>query len=63
MSCAINTPNLVKPTTLEAIERVIARTGYVPNFLAGGLRPVEPGCLRPSFHRCPARSPPRRSKV
>ncbi|WEX88008.1 LacI family DNA-binding transcriptional regulator [Sinorhizobium garamanticum] len=37
VSRAINTPRLVKPKTLEAIERVIARTGYVPNLLAGGL--------------------------
>ncbi|NTJ44203.1 LacI family DNA-binding transcriptional regulator [Agrobacterium larrymoorei] len=37
VSRALNTPNLVKPPTLEAIERVIARTGYVPNLLAGGL--------------------------
>ncbi len=37
VSRAINTPNLVKPRTLDAIERVIARTGYVPNLLAGGL--------------------------
>jgi LacI family gluconate utilization system Gnt-I transcriptional repressor len=37
VSRAINTPKLVKPHTLEAIERVIARAGYVPNLLAGGL--------------------------
>ena len=37
VSRAINTPSLVKPRTLEAIERVIAKTGYVPNLLAGGL--------------------------
>lgn len=37
VSRAINTPQLVKPRTLEAVERVIARTGYVPNLLAGGL--------------------------
>lgn len=37
VSRAINTPSLVKAKTLEAIERVIARTGYVPNLLAGGL--------------------------
>lgn len=37
VSRAINTPTLVKPRTLEAIERVIAKTGYVPNLLAGGL--------------------------
>ncbi|MCV3735042.1 LacI family DNA-binding transcriptional regulator [Rhizobium sp. TRM96647] len=37
VSRAINTPKLVKPRTLEAIERVIAKTGYVPNLLAGGL--------------------------
>lgn len=37
VSRAINTPKLVKPHTLEAIERIIARAGYVPNLLAGGL--------------------------
>lgn len=37
VSRAINTPGLVKPRTLKAIESVIARTGYVPNLLAGGL--------------------------
>ncbi|WP_235695852.1 LacI family DNA-binding transcriptional regulator [Agrobacterium larrymoorei] len=37
VSRAINTPHMVKPRTLEAIEHVIARTGYVPNLLAGGL--------------------------
>ncbi len=37
VSRAINTPDMVKPRTLEAIERVIAKTGYVPNLLAGGL--------------------------
>lgn len=37
VSRAINTPALVKPRTLEVIERVIAKTGYVPNLLAGGL--------------------------
>lgn len=37
VSRAINTPALVKPRTLEVIDRVIAKTGYVPNLLAGGL--------------------------
>ncbi|MFT2214791.1 LacI family DNA-binding transcriptional regulator [Rhizobium giardinii] len=37
VSRAINTPALVKPRTREAVERVIAKTGYVPNLLAGGL--------------------------
>jgi len=37
VSRAINTPALVKPRTLDAIEKAIARTGYVPNLLAGGL--------------------------
>lgn len=37
VSRAINTPSLVKPRTLEIIETVIAKTGYVPNLLAGGL--------------------------
>jgi LacI family transcriptional regulator, gluconate utilization system Gnt-I transcriptional repressor len=37
VSRAINSPSLVKPHTLEQIEQVIARTGYVPNLVAGGL--------------------------
>ncbi|MDM9628007.1 LacI family DNA-binding transcriptional regulator [Rhizobium sp. S152] len=37
VSRVINTPDLVKPKTLEAVRQVIERTGYVPNLLAGGL--------------------------
>lgn len=38
VSRALNTPALVTPDTLERVRAVVARTGYVPNFLAGSLR-------------------------
>jgi len=37
VSRALNRPELVTPDTLERVHRVIERTGYVPNLLAGGL--------------------------
>jgi LacI family gluconate utilization system Gnt-I transcriptional repressor len=37
VSRALNYPNKVAPKTLEKINQAIARTGYVPNLLAGGL--------------------------
>jgi LacI family gluconate utilization system Gnt-I transcriptional repressor len=37
VSRALNRPELVTPETLEHVRQVIARTGYVPNLLAGGL--------------------------
>lgn len=36
-SRALNTPALVSPETLHRVRHAIARTGYVPNMLAGGL--------------------------
>ncbi len=36
-SRAINTPEQVSPDTLQRVRDAIARTGYVPNMLAGGL--------------------------
>ena len=38
VSRALSRPELVTPETLERIRAVVARTGYVPNFLAGSLR-------------------------
>jgi LacI family gluconate utilization system Gnt-I transcriptional repressor len=38
VSRALNNPDLVTPETLERIREVVARTGYVPNVLAGSLR-------------------------
>ena len=38
VSRALNNPDLVTPDTLERVRAVVARTGYVPNFLAGSLR-------------------------
>lgn len=37
VSRAINKPEKVAPKTLEKVNQAIARTGYVPNLLAGGL--------------------------
>jgi LacI family gluconate utilization system Gnt-I transcriptional repressor len=37
VSRVVNRPELVKPQTVELVQRAIARTGYVPNLLAGGL--------------------------
>ena len=37
VSRALNYPEKVAPKTLEKINQAIARTGYVPNLLAGGL--------------------------
>jgi len=36
-SRALNTPDQVAPETLERVREAVARTGYVPNRLAGGL--------------------------
>jgi LacI family gluconate utilization system Gnt-I transcriptional repressor len=38
VSRALSRPGLVTPKTLERIRAVVARTGYVPNVLAGSLR-------------------------
>jgi LacI family transcriptional regulator, gluconate utilization system Gnt-I transcriptional repressor len=37
VSRVVNRPELVRAATVEHVQRVIARTGYVPNLLAGGL--------------------------
>jgi len=37
VSRAVNRPELVTPATLTHVQEAIARTGYVPNLLAGGL--------------------------
>ncbi|TFW29582.1 LacI family DNA-binding transcriptional regulator [Massilia horti] len=36
-SRALNTPDAVSPAVLERVKEAVARTGYVPNLLAGGL--------------------------
>ncbi|MEO5693869.1 MAG: LacI family DNA-binding transcriptional regulator [Usitatibacter sp.] len=38
VSRALNAPGRLSPETLERVKDAIARTGYVPNLLAGGLR-------------------------
>jgi LacI family gluconate utilization system Gnt-I transcriptional repressor len=38
VSRALSRPELVTPETLERVRAVVARTGYVPNILAGSLR-------------------------
>lgn len=37
VSRALNTPERVSPDTLQRVRDAVARTGYVPNMLAGGL--------------------------
>jgi LacI family gluconate utilization system Gnt-I transcriptional repressor len=37
VSRVLNRPELVTPDTMEVVREAIARTGYVPNMLAGGL--------------------------
>lgn len=37
VSRVVNRPEIVHPDTVARVQRVIARTGYVPNLLAGGL--------------------------
>jgi LacI family gluconate utilization system Gnt-I transcriptional repressor len=37
ISRALNTPERVSPDTLQRVRDAVARTGYVPNLLAGGL--------------------------
>jgi LacI family gluconate utilization system Gnt-I transcriptional repressor len=37
VSRVVNRPEIVHPDTVALVQRVIARTGYVPNLLAGGL--------------------------
>jgi LacI family gluconate utilization system Gnt-I transcriptional repressor len=37
ISRALNTPDRVSPVTLKRVREAVARTGYVPNLLAGGL--------------------------
>ena len=38
VSRALNSPDQLSPATLERVRAAIAKTGYVPNLLAGGLR-------------------------
>ena len=38
VSRAVNTPDGVPEATLAKVQQAIAKTGYVPNLLAGGLR-------------------------
>ncbi|MCZ5936206.1 LacI family DNA-binding transcriptional regulator, partial [Escherichia coli] len=37
VSRALNTPQLVRPATLEKVMQAVRATGYIPNALAGGL--------------------------
>lgn len=38
VSRVVNTPDQVPPATVKKVQDAIAKTGYVPNLLAGGLR-------------------------
>jgi LacI family gluconate utilization system Gnt-I transcriptional repressor len=37
VSRALNTPQLVRPKTVEKVMQAVQATGYIPNALAGGL--------------------------
>ena len=37
ISRALNNPKLVRPKTIEKVLEAVAKTGYIPNMLAGGL--------------------------
>lgn len=37
VSRALNNPDLVRPETIEKVREAVARTGYIPNMLAGSL--------------------------
>ena len=37
VSRALNTPQLVRPATIERVREAVELTGYIPNLLAGGL--------------------------
>ena len=36
VSRALNTPQLVRPKTVEKVMQAVQATGYIPNALAGG---------------------------
>jgi LacI family gluconate utilization system Gnt-I transcriptional repressor len=38
VSRALNNPNVVSPETLKRVQAAVAKTSYVPNLMAGGLR-------------------------
>jgi LacI family gluconate utilization system Gnt-I transcriptional repressor len=39
VSRALNTPQLVRPKTVEKVLAAVKATGYIPNALAGGWHP------------------------
>lgn len=43
VSRALNQPHKVAPQTLQRVREAVARTGYVPNLVAGGLRAARSG--------------------
>jgi LacI family gluconate utilization system Gnt-I transcriptional repressor len=45
VSRAINTPNIVSAETIRRVQEAIARTGYVPNLIAGGLASKRTGLI------------------
>ena len=49
VSRALSRPELVTPETLERVRAVVARTGYVPNVLAGSLRSRRSGIVAAIF--------------
>ena len=49
VSRALNTPQALAADTLERVKDAVARTGYVPNLLAGGLRSARSGMVAAVF--------------
>lgn len=45
VSRVLNRPDLVTPETIKSVQKVIDRTGYVPNLLAGGLASRRSGLI------------------
>lgn len=51
VSRVLNRPEMVTTATMERVRRVIDRTGYVPNLLAGGLASLGPALKHPEVRR------------
>jgi len=45
VSRALKTPDLLSPETLQRVRDAVAKTGYVPNLIAGGLRSSRSGMV------------------
>lgn len=45
VSRALKTPDRLSPVTLQRVREAVAKTGYVPNLVAGGLRSAKSGLV------------------